>query len=70
MGDTGVGGVESLEGGLPADLPPLFGTAAEAFAEQAAGTGDPGAFEGVDDDSAGIPEDGVIEGEGFGRGRD
>lgn len=59
-----MGGTEALERGFPAELPPLFGTAAGSVAEEIGRPGDPDALEGVDGLASGIAEFSVVEGDG------
>ena len=62
--DAGVGWPEAVAGGFPSELPPLFLAPAKTITEQIAGPRNPSAFEGMDDDPAGIAEDGVVERDG------
>lgn len=64
LGDSGMGGAEAFEGGLPADLPPLFATAAGFVAKEILPPGDPHTLERMDGPAGGIAELGVIEGDG------
>ena len=64
LGGPGMSGAEALEGGPPAELSPLFFTAADSIAEECIGPGDPGSLESVDGPAGGIAEFGVVEGEG------
>jgi hypothetical protein len=66
LGDAGIGGVEAVECGFPAEVSPLITTDGEAIADQSAHARDPDSLEGVDEDAGPVTEDAVIEGDGFG----